>query len=365
MKRGIIITVALAAVLAVIFFQNALFGKKEDMAAKKASYQNFAVQVNGVSVKAEKLENKIFSTGTVLPNEQVEIRSEISGRVTGIHFKEGQQVKKGDLLVKINDSDLRAQLKKLKLQVKLAEDDEYRKSKLLEIKGVSQEEFDKAQNQVNSLKADLEYLQSQLVKTEIRAPFSGVVGLRYISEGGFISPTNVISSMQDLDPVKIEFSIPEKYAHILKPGSEINFNITGKSEPVKGKVYAIAPQIDLNTRSVTVRALAPNSDRSIMPGAFVKIGLVLETYDNAFLIPAEAVVPELAGQKVYVARNGVATSTPVTTGIRTEGRVQITEGLTPSDTVIISGILQLKDGAKVAVKELVEVGALNVQVQTN
>lgn len=365
MKRGIIISVALAAVLLVIFFQKDLFGKKEDMPAKQGSYQNFAVKVNAVAVSPEKLENKIFTTGTVLPNEQVEIRSEISGRITGVYFKEGQKVNKGQLLIKINDNDLQAQHKKLKLQEKLAEEDEFRKRRLLEIKGISQEEYDKAQNLLNTFKADLEYLKSQLLKTTIYAPFSGVAGLRYVSEGGFISPTNIISTIQDIDPVKIEFSIPEKYAHILKSGSEISFTVTGKDNPVKGKVYAIAPQIDLNTRSITVRAIAANSDRSITPGAFVKIGLLLETIDHAVLIPAEAIVPELAGQKVYVARSGIATAVPVKTGIRTEGQIQITNGLTPSDTVIISGILQLKDGAKVEVKEVVKKDNLKIQVQTN
>jgi membrane fusion protein, multidrug efflux system len=362
-KRSIILSIIVIILLIVVI---KFIGKKEEnKTAAGGPPKGMAVGVKAIVLKPEFLQNNINITGTILPNEEVELRSEISGRVTGIYFQEGAAVKKGQMLVKINDTDFQAQLKKVRIQEKLAAEDEFRKSKLLEIKGISQEEYDRALNLVNTLRTDADLLQAQIVKTEIRAPFNGVIGLRYISEGGFISPTSLVATMQDIDPVKVEFSVPEKYVDLVKKGSKIEFTITGKEKKYTGTVYAAAAKIDLNTRSLTVRATAPNPDHSLIPGAFVKIGFTLENIKDALMIPTEALVPELGGQKVFIVQNDTARSVKVETGIRTEKEVQVTSGLNPSDTVIITGLLQIRNNSKVKVEEIVDKEMLRVSRKTN
>lgn len=365
-KRSVLFLLVAILIVAVIFLKpQEWFAKSASSAPVKASLGPGAINVQAVVVTPELVENKIFATGTVMPNEQVELRSEISGRVVGLYFKEDAPVSQGQLLVKINDSDYKAQLKKIRVQEKLAAEDEARKSKLLEVKGISQEEYDRALSLVNSLKADADLLESQIAKTEIRAPFNGVIGLRHISEGGYISPNTLVASLQQLNPVKIEFTIPEKYSDLVKKGSKIIFSVTGKETRYTGTVYAAASQIDFNTRTLTVRAMAQNPDRSLMPGAFVKIEFILEDIQNALLVPTEAIIPELGGQKVFVVRNNAATSVKVETGLRTDKEIQITKGLSSSDTVIITGLLQVREKTPVQVNKIVTKEMLSATSKTN
>jgi membrane fusion protein, multidrug efflux system len=310
------------------------------------------VSVEGVVLKAEPLSNKVLSTGTILANEEVDIRSEISGKITGIFFKEGQQVKKGQLLVQVNEDELQAQRQKLEYSIKLNETQEFRQKKLLDKEAISQQEYDIVLTQLNTIRSDLQQLKAQIAKYAIRAPFDGVIGLRQVSVGSYISPTTLVASMQDIDPVKIEFNVSERFASLVKRGDKITFTINGEaqSKKVQGEVYAIEPKIDLATRSVKVRAVSPNPDGKLIPGAFARIELTVGTIDDALLVPTEALVPTVKGQTVYVYKNGVAREMPVQTGIRTERRIQITEGLQPNDSLILTGLLQLKDSAQVKVK---------------
>jgi membrane fusion protein, multidrug efflux system len=309
-----------------------------------------SLPVNGVVISTQVLDNKIEIIGTILPNERVELRSETSGRITSIPFTEDAKIKKGDLLVKIFDQDLRAQLKKVRIQQELANVEEGRKKKLLEIKGISQEEYDISSNQARSLSADVDLIEAQLAKTEIRAPFNGVVGLRYVSEGEYVSSATLIATLQQIDPVKIEFDIPEKYGSYVKKGSTIDFTVTGADTKYKGTVYAIEPMVDLSTRTFKVRARTSNNDYSLRPGSFIKIDLLLEKNKNAIVVPTECIVSGIYGQKLFVSSNGVALSRKIKTGIRSESTIQIIEGLEVNDTVITSGIMQLKDSSRVKIK---------------
>jgi membrane fusion protein (multidrug efflux system) len=322
-------------------------GKDKIMAKGKG---NVTLPVNGVVISSQVLDNKIEIVGTILPNERVELRSETSGRITSIPFTEDAKIKKGDLLVKIFDQELRAQLKKIKIQQQLANLEEDRKKKLLEIKGISQQEYDVASNQAQSISADVDLLEAQLAKTEIRAPFNGVVGLRYVSEGEFVSSATLIATLQQIDPVKIEFDIPEKYGVYVKKGSTINFTVTGSDKVYSGTVYAIEPMVDITTRTFKVRARTSNNDYSLRPGSFIKIELFLEKRKNAIVVPTESIVSGIYGQKLFVFNNGVALSRKVKTGLRSESTIQITEGLEINDTVITSGIMQLKDSSRVKIK---------------
>ena len=305
--------------------------------------------VRGIVITPRPLDNKILASGNILATEEVELYSEVSGKVTQILFKEGGHVQKGDLLVKINDSELRAQLQKAESKRKLLEEKESRQRRLREVNAISQEQYDEILNELNGVNAEVNLLNAQLQKMEIRAPFSGVVGLRYISEGSYISPTTLVARMQDISSVKVDFSIPEKYAGIVQKGNKIRFTLEGSSKQNEGTIYAIEPKVDPVTRTLKLRAIARNDREMILPGSFAKIELLLKRQDDAVLIPTYSVIPDMQGQKVYVVRNGLATLVAVETGIRTEEQIQIVKGLQTNDTLVTAGLLQLRPGAPVAV----------------
>lgn len=296
-------------------------------------------------VEPQVLDNNLFATGTLLANETVDLKPEIAGKVTGLYIREGEPVSKGKLLVKLNDADLQAQLQKINAEIKVSDDKLNRYKQLLNIQGVSREEYDVASNQLQSLKADAEVLKVQISRTNITAPFDGILGLRNISEGSYITPSQVVTTIQQLNPIKIDFSIPERYANLIKTGSTINFTTEGTAAKYTGTVFAFEPGIDAATRSLNIRARAANSGNKLRPGAFAKIELVLDKNENAIMIPTQAIVPILKGQQVFVSRNGKAEAVPVETGLRNEKMVQILSGLSKGDSVVITGVMGLRPGA--------------------
>jgi membrane fusion protein, multidrug efflux system len=322
--------------------------KDADASTKPAT----GLLIDVVVVKPRNLERKINVTGTLLANEEVALRSEISGKVTGIFFQEGSAVKKGQLLIKINDNDLQAQLKRTRLQDSLLTKDEGRKKQLLALKAISQEEYDMVLTELQSVRADQQLLQAQIARTDITAPFDGQVGLRYISEGSFTDPSAVLATMQQINPMKLEFSVPEKYRSYLKPGTAISFSVVGIDSVFTAAVYAVEARIDQSTRSVKVRARSNNQNQMLFPGGFAHVEIVLENVDNALVIPAEAVVPELKGQKVFVVKNGKVASIQVETGIRNEAETEIISGISAGDTLAVTGLLQLRDGSSIEIKSI-------------
>jgi len=302
-------------------------------------------------IKAERLSNNVIISGTILANEEVELKNEVPGKITNILFKEGSNVKKGDLLVKINDAELRAQLDRAKYNLKLLEDREYRQRVLLEREAISQEDYDVSLNELNVVKADIDLVKAQIDKTEIKAPFDGVIGLKNVSEGSFVNTTTVIATLQNINPLKIDFSIPEKYSGMVKVGDPVKFKIVGTDKVYTGKVYAIEPKIDPLTRTLKMRALYSNPARNILPGSFADVELVLNEIDDALMVPTHSIVPELKGQKVFLFKNGNAVPRNVEIGIRTDTTVQVTKGLSENDTLITSGILQIRPGMPVVISE--------------
>ncbi len=336
----------------IYFISPTLFGSKKSDEGKSAlPAASFAtkIPVSAVVVKTKKVDDKINITGSITPNESVELKSEISGKIDRIYFKEGSTVKKGDLLVSINDDELVAQLEKLQHQQKLLTESEYRQNQLLAKEAISQEEYDIALTELKSGEADLKLVQAQLAKTKIRAPFSGTIGLRYISEGSYITPNQPIAYLFSNDPAKIDFSIPGKYSSRVKVNDQIRFITDALKDFRPGKIYAIEPQVDPNTRTLKMRAVSPNKDQALLPGQFARIELVFNSFDNAIMIPTEAVIPELGGHKVYLMKGGKAETQKVEIGLRTEREVEVTGGLNPQDTLITSGVLQLRPGADVSV----------------
>jgi membrane fusion protein, multidrug efflux system len=309
-----------------------------------------AVSVDVKVLEPHLLINEFYTTGSILANERVELRSEVSGRITGIFFEEGSQVGKGALLLKINDSEQQAQLTKIDAQVKLAEQEEFRNRKLLEMKAVSQEEYDVSLNQLTAIQAEKLLLEAQITKTEILAPLSGKIGLRYVSPGSYIPSNTLIAILQQVDPIKVEFSVPEKYSLIVKKGMHLTFTVENVDRSFDGIMYAVESGIDPQTRTIKVRARSPNPGSLLIPGTYARIRILLESIPGALTIPSESLITELEGNKVYLCRNGKAVSVPVTTGIRTGTDVQIISGLSAGDSLITTGLLQISNGMPVQVK---------------
>jgi len=303
-------------------------------------------------VNFEKLSDLVYTTGSILANEEVELRSEISGKIVQILFTEGAYVKKGDLLVKINDADLQAQLRKAASKVKLIEDRETRQRQLAQNQMISKEDYESTLNDVEASKAEYDLIKAQIDKTEIRAPFNGVIGLREVSEGSFVTTSNIIARLQSLSNLKVDFAIPQKYAAQVKIGDELDFKLSGSDFQYKARIYAIEPKIDPSTRTLKLRAICTANYKGLFPGAFANVELNLKQTDEAILIPTVAIVPELKGQLVYVFKSGVANPQKVEIGLREEKQVQILSGLAEGDTIITSGILQIRPGAKVKITEI-------------
>ena len=343
MKPGrILLLLAVAMLFVVIYLNKCSSNKSGNNSKATGSKSSSPLAVSGVIVNTQTLSDQIYASGTLLSNNEVELRNEIPGKLMKLGFEEGSRVTKGDLLVKIDDSDLQAQLRKLLLDKELAEKDESRQRDLLNLNGISQQEYDIALTGLNKLKADIELLRTQIAKTEIRSPFNGKIGLRTVSEGSFLPTNTRIATLQEDDPMKLEFSIPEKYVGSMGTHSEVSFSVESAKGKFKGKVYASEPKIDVLTRTLTLRAICPNPQHQLIPGAFAKIDVPLEKIDGAIMIPTQCVIPELKGYKVFTVHEGKARTVKINLGFRNDSTVQVTEGLSTGDTVLTTGIMQMR-----------------------
>lgn len=309
--------------------------------------------VSVMVIKPASLNDVVKTTGSILANEEVEIRSEIPGRVVNLLFKEGQYVSKGTTLLKIYDDDLQAQLQKLEYGKKLSEDNEFRQRQLLEKEAISQREYDISLTTVKTNQADIDNIKAQLTKTNIRAPFSGRLGLRYISEGSYVTPTSRITTLTNANPAKVEFSVPAKYADKIKVGSILKYTTESSNIQHTARVYAVDPKIDPQTRTLQMRATSPNGDGTLLPGAFARIELITGSRGSAISVPNEAVLPEQDGHKVFLVKDGKATPRSVEVGLRGELDMEILGGLASGDTLITTGIMQVKPGGPVEIREVV------------
>jgi membrane fusion protein (multidrug efflux system) len=348
--KNLIVLVAVVILLLVLKF--VFFPSKGNEPAPAQKGKGVPANISAFVVVPSKLSNEVYASGTVLANEEVLLQPELSGKVIDMNFQEGSKVSKGQLLVKINDADLQAQFKRLKLQHTLAEEKMSRQKKLLDISGISQEEYDVAVNQYEVIRADMDFASAQIAKTEIRAPFDGVIGLKRISTGAYVTPSTIIATLQQVNPVKIDFSVSERYSSLVKKGDKVTFTVEGIKDKMTAEVFAIEPKIDMSTRSLQIRALCSNRSESVFPGAFVKVQLALTDIDSALMIPTQAIVPDLKGQKVYRVKNGKAETAKVETGLRTDTKIQVTSGIAAGDTVAITGIMQLRPGAAVKITDI-------------
>jgi membrane fusion protein (multidrug efflux system) len=307
----------------------------------------------GYVIVPTRMNELIYSTGSLIPDEEVELSFETSGKVVGIYFSEGARVKKGELLAKINDKPLQAQLLKLQAQHKLMEEREFRQRQLLDRDAISQESYDQVSTELQSLDADIKLVEARISETELRAPFDGIVGLRFISEGAFATTQTRIVQLVRISPLKVEFSVPERYSGEMAQGFPISFVLDGDPNTYRATVYAVAPQVDVATRTIVARALYPNRNEELKPGRFASVRARLSEIEDAVSIPSEALIPEMEGEKVFVYKNGKAAEVKVTTGLRTESNIQIRSGLEFGDTLLITAILQLRQNIPVHLDTLI------------
>lgn len=352
MNKYIKLAIIVVVIGAALYFLIPKIASKEKPPAQNQPQGDGSTPADGYIIRPATLENEIQAVGTIRANEEVEIRSEVSRKIIGIYFKEGSTVGRGKTLFKLDDSDLQANLNKLKLDEELAVLNDKRSKELLDRGLLPQADYEIQINTLSKIRADMESVEIQIDRTNIVAPFSGYVGLRNVSVGSYATPSNVLTTMQDLSKLKIDFSIPERYISFFKLGQKIYFKVEGIDEEYEGEVYAFEPKIENNTKTLILRAISSRSNTKLLPGSFANVRLKLSEIDNAFLVPTESVIPNLKGQSVYLSQNGKVKEVNVELGKRLEDKIQITGQINEGDTLIVTNILRLKPNAKVKIAKV-------------
>jgi membrane fusion protein (multidrug efflux system) len=327
--------------------------KKEAEQAQKKGGAHPPTRADAYIVKTQLLADKLETPGTLLSNQETEIHSEVAGRITGIYFKEGSFVNKGALLIKLNDADLQAQRRKSMTQIQVAEQNLNRSQQLLKIGGISRQDYETSELTLSSARADLAVTNTQIEKTNIRAPFSGKLGLRMVSTGAYVSPQTVLTTISQLNQMKLDFTVPERYIPQIKLGQFVIFSVEGDNRTYSAKIVATQSNITENTRTLQVRASVQGDQSGLIPGNFAKVTINFDPNPNAIMIPSQAIVPQARGKRVYLYNGGKAKAVDVTTGLRDSVNVQIVTGLKPGDTVLLTGLLSLKPDAKVILGRVV------------
>ncbi|GAB3800571.1 efflux RND transporter periplasmic adaptor subunit [Spirosoma humi] len=329
-----------------------LFSNKSTASAGSKEFSPAPLPENKVAsdafvVKRETITDELQTTGTIQANQEVDLVSEVARKLVRVYAREGSFVSQGTLLYKLDDADLLAKKRRLALQEKLAKLDEKRFRELLATEAINQQEYDKVLTNLNVLQAEMAMIDVDLVKTEIRAPFAGKLGLKRVDVGAYVTPSTVLSSIDDISRVEINFTIPEKYASEVRPGQAIHFTTENSSRPFLAKVTATEPKIEANTRSLLVKAISENKGDKLVPGSSAKIAFALHVAQDGILVPTQALIPNTKGYSLFRIKNGKAERRDVTTGSRTKGTVQILQGLSIGDTVLTTNLLRLDTGVPV------------------
>lgn len=314
--------------------------------------------VDVVVARLHDLSADLELNGSIVANEFVQLMPEASGRLIYLNVPEGKIVGKGTVIARINDADLQAQLKKSEVQLEIAALSEQRLRKLLAVNGVNQADYDLALNQVNSLKADMEITRALIEKTVVTAPFTGRVGLRQISNGAFVTSSTIIATMQEANQLKVDFNVPEEYIEYVKIGSTIDVAVDkGDSTLIQARIIATEPQVDVTSRNITVRGVL--SKNNVSPGAFAKVYLRMGDVRKTIQIPSNSIIPEAKAKKVILVRKGLAQMVEVETGVRRSSLIEISKGITPGDTVVVSGVLFARPGRPVNIRDVKELDAFS------
>ncbi len=333
------------------FFSFALFSCKEKKTTEKKEQQpsgrNQQIVVEGHIVKTSTTNEDLEVPGTLLPFEETEIHPEVPGKIVALRFSEGSNAGRGALLAKIFDGDLQAQKRKLQVQLSTSQKTQERQNELLKINAISQQDYDLAMLQTSSYRADIQILNAEIARTEIRAPFSGKVGFRNISIGAYVTPATIITTIRQVNQLKLTFSIPERYASKVAVGNYTSFTVEGAPGKYSARIIATESGITEATRSLLVKAVVEKVDRYLTSGSFAKVIFSMGEDNTSIMIPSQAVLPQARGKKVIVYRSGGVEFQTVTTGNRDSANVRIMSGLAVGDTIITTGLLTVKPGGKV------------------
>lgn len=330
-------------------------GKKKDAASQKSNIPSATI-VDVIIAGTSNIANNIEVNGSVIANETVNINPEVSGRLVYLNVPDGGRITQGMVLARINDADLQAAQNKTKVLLDLALKTEERLKKLLAINGINQADYDLALNQTNSLKADLAVTQAQMDKTVIRAPFTGVLGLRLISPGAYVTPATILSTLQQVDKVKIDFNVPELYTSLIRRGGSVMIQTNENKIKRRAVILATEPLINSTTRSLKVRAILDGA--AIEPGTFVKVLLDGGSGKNSIMIPTNAIIPDARAKKLIVVKNGEGIFREVETGLRGTGVAEITKGIEVGDTVVVTGVLFVRPKQPVKVRSVKQLSEL-------
>ncbi len=346
-KIAVFLIIALAVAGAVLLYNHLSTRRAQPAGEQAATAQRGGarkIPVDVYLVDYVKLDEGKSALGTLLPNEEIDVASEVAGKIDAISFPEGSSVKKGQVLAKVNDDDLQSQLKKAVFERNMLKEKLDRSRILLESDAISREAFDQAETDFNMIEADIQLLKVRIDKTAIKAPFDGVVGFRYVSPGSYIQPGTKIAHLVDNSKLKVEFYLPERYYTGTLQGSAITFTTSNDPTPRHAVIYAIDPTVDPLTRNVTVRALYDNAGMRIVPGMMARV-VIGRRSGSSLQVPTEAIVPDADEKSVWIVRDGKAHTQHVITGTRTENMIEVLDGLVAGDSVITTGLMQVKEGS--------------------
>lgn len=358
-KAKIALIIAIVLIIAGMAFypniKNILSAKENDSPIQRGSTggkgQN-TLNVNAMILKYQNLDDVFRTKGLLLPDEEVDLSFETSGKITAIYFKEGTTVKKGDLLAKVNDKPLQAELKKLEAQKPLAQDRVFRQKSLLAKDAVSQEAYESVNTELDKLNADIELVKAKIAQTELRAPFTGIIGLRLVSEGAYATSATIISKLTKISPLKIEFSVNERQANDIKAGTALLFTLDNDLNKYQASVYAIESNLDKQTLTLKARAIYQNAGGKLKPGHSANIEIKLQEIKNTLVVPSISTIAEMGRDIAYIYKDGRAHQVELRKGMRTASSVQILDGLALGDTLLTSGVMQLRDGMPVIIDNL-------------
>lgn len=339
----------LSAVAVIILLALAWPRLVPDRDAAAAAGQRPAPAVHTQRVEPQPFESRLIFNGTLRADQAITLRSELTGKIDAIHFTDGQDVDQGDLLLEIEDDELQAELSSAREQLAFATTSARRLQDLFASGSVNANERDDAVSQRDVLRAEVQRLQARLDKTRIRAPFAGTLGLRQISQGELIEANTPITTLQTLDNLQVDFSVPERYSSEIGPGTRLVLNVAGQPREFEAVVRAVDPRVDTDTRTLTVRADIDNGERALLPGNYARVELVTR-HEDALVVPSIAVLQSLDAISVFTVEDGVAVRRRVETGQRTEGEVEILRGLEPGAEIITSGIQSVREGQPVKIQ---------------
>ncbi|MDD3319835.1 MAG: efflux RND transporter periplasmic adaptor subunit [Paludibacter sp.] len=342
MKKKTTIWIALIFIALTIILLKIGFTKPNEKVNKERPQR----EVDAYIVHPSLLINDISVSGSLQAFESVELKTEVSGRVVEINLSEGEFVKKGTLLVKLFNDDLQAELNKLKSQLAIQEQIYKRQKELLTVDGITQNEYEQNGLTISALKADIEVQKAMIRKTEILAPFDGMIGLRNISVGAIVNSSTLLATIRTGNKLKLDFFVPEKYSSEIKKGMNVKFSLSNNDELYDATVFATERGIEDATRNMKVRAIVKSNSNELIAGNFVNVKLRLSENNNALMIPTQALIPQDNGTMVVVSRNSIAKFVLVKTGIRKSAAIEITEGIQKGDTIVTSGLLFVKENGK-------------------